>query len=208
MIRKFICALSLFFLGSFAQASDLFEAAARGEWLTLKNAVKTAEQANQKNSAGETLLIRAASSGDLKTLKYLISVGADLNAKDNEGGTALFYALSSGEESLALTLLKNKKINLDVLYGDKQENILFEAARSGSVKALRQIAAKKPKLVNQTNLDGEHALFQAVRSARSDSAQTLLQLGAKKNLKNKSGKRPVDLIDPQVDKKLAKVLGK
>lgn len=190
MIRPLLGALIL--ISSLAAHADVFEAAGRADLKALRKEVKTAAQANARDGAGETLLIKAADAGDVKVLRFLLDKGADVNARDNEGNTALFYAVSANLDEAA-NLLISRKADLTLVYGAKEENILFEAARVGALDAMKTIVKKDKSLVNQKNLDGETPLFEAHRSAQSKAVEILVKAGAKKDLVNKAGKKAGDL---------------
>lgn len=199
--------LFLILLVSAIQArADVFQAAERADLATLRKEVTTSAQANAKSAAGETLLIKAADSGTLKAVEFLLSKGADVNAVDAAGNSALFYAVAGGREDIALLLI-GKKADLKKIYGEKKENILFEAARLGAVKVIQAVAKKDKSLVNQTNVDGDTALIEAVRSSQSEAARALLKAGARVDAKNKAGKTAASFADPATDAKMLKVLG-
>ncbi|MBX3040576.1 MAG: ankyrin repeat domain-containing protein [Bdellovibrionaceae bacterium] len=181
---------------------DLFAAAESGDLATLKNHKSALKE---KNSAGESLLIKAVSAGQMETAKWLIRNGADVNEADLSGGTALLYAVSGGEEELALLLIE-KGADLEKTYGERKESVVFEAVRLGQNKVLEKILTKSPKLAQGANTEGETALFEAVRSAQSKSAQILLKKGADKAVRNKKGRKAVDLADPKTDSALIQIL--
>lgn len=190
---------------SFAKMSagpDLFKAAVSGDLATLRRHKKSLKT---KTAAGESLLMKAAGAGRLVTVKWLAQNGADLNETDRDGGTALFYAVSSGEKETALFLI-DKGADLEKTYGEKKESLVFETVRLGQNEVLRRILSKAPSLAQRTNEDGETALFEAVRSAQSESAKILLEKGADKSVRDKKGRKAVDLTDPKTDSALIRIL--
>ena len=62
---------------------------------------------NQKDSIGETILIKCAREGKSKLLKRVVSLGADLEIKDHESETALFNAIKHSNHSIFKYLIEH-----------------------------------------------------------------------------------------------------
>lgn len=71
----------------------------------LTSAAPPTADVNEKDSQGQTALIRASGAGNRDTVKLLIAAGAQVNVKDNEGRTALIVAAQSGHAGSAEALI-------------------------------------------------------------------------------------------------------
>ena len=65
----------------------------------------SAQDVNQADREGKTLLMRAADRGLTAEVKRLLATGAQVNTKDNDGETALMMAADEGNAAVVKLLL-------------------------------------------------------------------------------------------------------
>ena len=188
---------------AFSAAKTVAQACDQGDLPALKKLVS--KNVDLRGQGGETPLIRCVSAGQAAAVAYLVDRKAALNLTNSSGRTALAYAVSNHQDQIA-QLLISKGADVGLKFGEKKENLLFEAIRAGALEILPVILKSKPSIVNDKNVDGESALFEAVRSEQSQAAVLLLKSGADRDIRNNSGLRAIDLADPKIDTKIIAVL--
>ena len=134
---------------------------------------------NAKADFGGTALIWAVRMSHTDTAQTLLAHGADVNAKDESGITALVTAAWSGHSDTVETLLAHRA---DVVTAAQQ--LLVEAYK-GDTAAVEALLAQGTD-VNAQN--GWTALMAAACAGRTDTAQTLLDRGARVNAKGGMGR--------------------
>jgi hypothetical protein len=166
--------------------TPLLRAAAAGELRALRQLPASTDW-NQADAAGETALIKAVAHGHADVVRFLVEKKADLNKRDKAGNTALLYAVSNNDRETA-SLLISAGADLELLYGPKKANILFETARVGAKAIAEDLLSKNKKLLNQPNADGKTPVFAAVENAQSALARFFLARGADARIRTKEGK--------------------
>ncbi len=147
---------------------------------------------NEVNAAGETALIRAVAQRQKAFVQALLKkTKLKVNSRDKAGNTALLYAVSNNDKDLALPLI-HAGAALDLLYGAKKENILFEVARLGASEIGDQIIKRQKSLLNQANVDGKTPVFVAIESDQHKLALHLIEQGASTKQVSKSGQTLLD----------------
>lgn len=167
----------------------------------------TAQAEESQSKSGEPKLIRAVAENHLDLVKGMLNAGIDANLKDKAGNTALLYAVSMGSVEMVNELVQHGA-NLDLQFGKKKENILFECARNDSVSIAKILLKKNSSLLNNLNSDGETPLFEAARAGAPKLAQFLISEGMKTDIKNRSGDTAKEIARRNNMKEVLKVLQK
>lgn len=139
-------------------------------------------------------IFELAENGLNNELKQMIKEGVDINQKDDFGYTLLHYAISNNHEDTALLLLNNGA-NCTV-QDNNGATPLHYAYEYGMTNVAKAIVEKNPKALIIKDKYGNQPLWTAVMNAEIpiEHIEFLLQKGADKNNKNKSGKSPYDLV--------------
>jgi len=153
--------------------------------------IKAKVNVNASDEHGETALIKAVANDNGTLAALLLKNKADVNLKDDSGNTALFYAVSNNNEKLSLQLIR-AHADLKLVYGEKKESVLFEAARANAAAVAKMLLQAEPTLAGLLNSDGQNALFAAVELGNIEVTHVLAQK-LNVNLKDKSGKTPKDI---------------
>ncbi len=86
---------------------SIFEAAKKGDFLTLSDYLKKGGEVEARDSRGSTPLMLAAYYDQLEVSEILISAGADVNACDQHGNTVLMGVAFKGHVRIVELLLQN-----------------------------------------------------------------------------------------------------
>jgi ankyrin repeat protein len=141
-------------------------------------------------SSANEKLCDAAASGDVAEIERQIAAGADPNA-DLEDGTPLQWAAARGHVA-AIAALLAADARMDGVNRDGATPLMW-AAGSGHAAAIDALVAAGADVHRTTN-HGNTALHGASMWGRLDAARVLLEAGAKTDVRNKDGKRPIDLV--------------
>jgi ankyrin repeat protein len=153
--------------------------------------------ADNEISTGTTPLFRAVQNNDLEVVQVLLSKGADPNI-NTMGYTPFLLAAGAGPGGRGAATQANTQI-LDVLLqhsadvNDKVTGTCCDAAKIYSFDVSRENMQDKEAL----SKGGTTALHEAARSVRTDLVKYLLDHGAKPELLDASGKKPIDVIGVQ-----------
>ncbi len=148
-----------------------------------------------------------ARNNDIQTIGTLLQDGTDINGMIN-GMTALHVAAAENSKEAAFFLIKNG-INVN-LPDPKGMSALHYAADHSSYEIAKAIVENKGD-VNQTDIYGHQPLMTAVNNYRGtkeqfDLIELLLQHGADKNFKGKSGMSPLDVAIRDEDPEFAGII--
>jgi ankyrin repeat protein len=94
-------------------AAAFFKAAAKGDVARLNRLLAGGQDANARDAAGRTALMRAADSGHTECVRTLLGAGADARATINNrdsiwrGGNALFFAAQNGDVTMVELLVES-----------------------------------------------------------------------------------------------------
>jgi uncharacterized protein len=138
--------------------------------------------------------VAAIARNDKSALARLLAEGFDPNSKDRDGRTPLMLAVTSDNLELVQFLIEN---GADVNSKDNNGfTPLHFAAQDFRVQAAESLLRNGAK-VNACDNYGNPPLWRAVFNSqgRGDLITLLLKHGADRNLKNKSGKTPVELAN-------------
>ena len=107
------------------------------------------------DNSGRTPLIHACIHGNTEMVEYLLAQNADVNKQDNRGNTPFLSVLNGFHPNRQIIdlLLNTKKVKLNVsdIYNDESgANLLFGAARYGSLKLAELLLTENVCLYNQS----------------------------------------------------------
>lgn len=94
---------------------------------------------NERDSNGQTLLMKAAKAGNEWQLKLLIDSGADINLKDKDGWTALMYAVRYQESLSAVNLLVNANAEIKDTNKYDSSALLLAACYNNNPEILKKL---------------------------------------------------------------------
>lgn len=135
---------------------------------------------DQKNSAGETLLIVAVSRGKVDFVKALIKSKVKLDEVDGARNSALLYSVSQGDLEMTKLLVK-AGASIQKVQGENEEPLLFEACRIGNLSLVELILKNDKVSLNAKSKSGKTALAVALESSQGELAMALIKKGAKVN---------------------------
>lgn len=198
-IWAFSLTMSLILLAAFPSMAKEISKTEKALWMAVEDANQSAVQKlikakvniNAQDEHGESALIKAIANDNDSIAGLLLKNRADVNLKDEAGNTALFYAVSNNNEKLSRDVI-NAHADLKLVYGEKKESVLFEAARSNAAAVAKLLLQKEPKLAGMLNSEGQNALFASVELGNVEVTKVLAQK-LDPNLKDKSGKTPKDI---------------
>ncbi len=132
---------------------------------------------NAKNRRGETPLMW--SSHDIEKTRLMLSHRANVNAVSQSGNTALLIACTGTDRQPVINLLLAHGAD-PLVTNNKKQNCLMRVASLGDTSTAR-IFLNKGIDINAKNIDGESALFEAVKYINTPMVLWLLQQGIDAN---------------------------
>eukprot|EP00316_Scyphosphaera_apsteinii_P015622 CAMPEP_0119309534 /NCGR_PEP_ID=MMETSP1333-20130426/15820_1 /TAXON_ID=418940 /ORGANISM="Scyphosphaera apsteinii, Strain RCC1455" /LENGTH=393 /DNA_ID=CAMNT_0007313527 /DNA_START=20 /DNA_END=1201 /DNA_ORIENTATION=+ len=209
---------------------DLEAAAARGDLASLRQLLQKGYNVNERGSEQRTALHFASKiffpdapqldldprKNDiaLEMVQSLLRAKADPDLKDGGGQTALSSACVGGQHAIVMAILaQSPNINTEDLSG---ESAIHSAARKGNVAILKSLIGSRAD-VNFAGLAWDKSrastpIHMAALFGQLENVQTLLDAGAKGDVRNKDGKTPLDFAKQErhamVIDALARALGK
>ena len=160
------------------------------------------------NDDGYSALMVATRGGRMEVVNKLLQGGVDPPIKDPQGSDAIKIAVDYGH----LTILKSL-VDQHIDFRELDEfgrNLLHSAScisierdRSEFVQFLVNIGID----VNSQSFSGDIPLHDASRMGHLDAVQALLDLGAKRSIKNDYGRRPLLIAKLNGQLQAAKMLG-
>jgi ankyrin repeat protein len=181
------CALcGLLLLQPSANASDIADAAKRGNAASLRTLIGSADKAavNAPGRDGMTALLWAAQANNVEMARQLLGAGADANLPNRYGITPLWVAATNRSAELASLLLAHgADASLKLTNG---ETALMAAARSGDAKTIELLIDAGGDPNAQEDKLGETALMWAAGENHADAVRALVAGGADPNLGSRS----------------------
>ena len=172
-------------------ASDVADAAMRGDRETLRNLLEQDADVNAAQRDGATALHWAAYRDDLAAAQLLLAAGASVTVPNRVGATPLSLACVSGNaQMIELFLDAGADVNERLPNG---ETALMMAARTGRPDAVQLLIERGADVNAAEELRGTTPLMWAVAYQNSSAAALLLEHGADVAARSKtvpSGRRP------------------
>jgi ankyrin repeat protein len=163
-----------------AAASDLADAAMKGNKEAVRSLLQRQANVNAPQIDGTTALHWAVRSDDLETADLLIRAGANVSAANDEGATPLLLATTDGNAAIIEKLIKagadpNASLTKD---GD---TALMMAARTGKTDGIRVLLDNGAKVNTKEAWGGTTALMWAVSERHPAAVKMLIDRGADVN---------------------------
>ena len=149
------------------------------------------------NAAGETALAEAAYAADEDIGATLLAKGAKPGPLDRYGKSPICYAAARGAAKLVAALL-DAGIDVNARYGGDLTALMWASGFSDQTPLAKAAATVQLLIARGAKLDfvddrGRSALMIAAALNRFESARALIQAGADRGLRDKSGKSAADL---------------
>ncbi|MCU1335253.1 MAG: hypothetical protein JWO19_834 [Bryobacterales bacterium] len=167
-----------------AAASDVADAAMKGNREAVRSLLQRKANANAPQSDGTTALHWAVRADDLETAELLIQAGANVSAANRDGATPMLLAAENGNPAMLDKLIKAGADPNAALtkYGDTP---LMMAARTGKTDALQVLLDHKAQVNAQETWGGTTALMWAVSERHPAAVKILMDHGADVNTRSK-----------------------
>jgi ankyrin repeat protein len=143
-------------------------------------------------SGAKERLCRAAMGGDVAGITAALRAGADPNGL-TVFKTPLQWAVSYGHiAAMAALLAAGARVDGTDMDGFTP---LMDAAKHGQTAATATLLAAGAD-VHHSDVFGDTALHRALSCRCLDAARLLVEAGARTDVRNKEGKRPIDVVRP------------
>lgn len=159
---------------------------------------------NAADSGGFTPLMRACERGNAEIARALIQAGADPHAARGNGGTALLDASGNNQpEALRVLIAAGADPNAKTQEG---KGAMFWAAGYGFTEVVRILARAGCRIEDPVDAFGTTPLMHAVENGQAETAAALLELGAKVNARDSSGKTALQRARTEGKNEIAEIL--
>ena len=167
-----------------AAASDVADAAMKGNKEAIRSLLQRKANVNAPQSDGTTALHWAVRSDDLETSDLLIRAGANVSAANRDGATPLLLAAENGNAAMLDSLIKaGADPNASLTkYGD---TALMMAARTGKTDAIKTLADHGAQVNAKESWGDTTALMWAVSERHPAAVKLLMDRGADVNARSK-----------------------
>ena len=152
---------------------------------------------NFVNAQGETALSAAAYRANFELVSALLAHGAKPATVDRTAKSPILYAAARGSDRIVAALL-DRGIDPNARYGADLTALMWAAGYAdtapadGALRTVRLLLSRGAKL-DLVDDRGRSALMIAAQLGHADIVEALLDAGAEKTLKDKSGKTARDL---------------
>jgi ankyrin repeat protein len=164
---------------------------------TALNLVAKVKDLEEKNDAGETLLVASLKKWNMNELSLaLVQAGADLSAVDSSNTTALMYIMQKNIKDFDYKRYVTKLKNAGHV-NNEGKNILFfyEGEKTEEVELLLKCGAN----IVQKDNSGMTPLLNFISGRRLFLADWLIKRGADVRVKNRSGENALMLMSQKCD---------
>ncbi len=161
------------------------------------------------NAIGETALAEAAYAADAETGALALKKGAKADTLDRYGKSPICYAAARGAAALVAVLL-DAGVDVNARYGNNLTALMWASGFSDLTPAAAAVATAQLLIARGAKLDlvddrGRSALMIAAGLNRFETARALLEAGANRLLRDKSGKTAADLAATPEMRALVKI---
>jgi len=187
--------------------NPLVEASNQGGDECLRLLIEGGGNVNYMAKGGLSLLVHASKAGHLSTVEYLLEKGAEIDSSDPRA--VPFLAATSGQHTDIMRLLKDKGANIKAKdSGFLNRSALFFAVHAPTLDALNEglLGEDMWDGVNVKDARGRTPLFYAAAAGSMDAVKLLLEHGADKTVKDKTGRGVLEVAFTAGDK-LRELLG-
>jgi serine/threonine-protein phosphatase 6 regulatory ankyrin repeat subunit B len=144
--------------------------------------------------AQTTDFLELVKTGTAQEVQAAIAKGADPNALGSGGMTALIWAAAKNQDPLVTAALLKAGASVNTRDKDGMTALMY-AAKSNHNREVVTALVKAGAKVDAKNDDGATALILAALSENTSPMLTLLEAGADRELKDKSGKTFMDYLN-------------
>ena len=160
------------------------------------------------NDDGYSPIMVATRCGSMAVVNKLLQGGADSSIKDPQGSDIIKIAVDYGHLTILKSLVDQ---HIDFRGLDEYGRSLLHSASCLSIERDRsefvQFLVNIGIDVNSQSFSGDTPLHDASRMGHLDAVQALLDLGAKRSIKNKYGRSPLSVAKLNGQLQAAKMLG-
>lgn len=164
-----------------------------------------------KDGIGATPLFSAAEKVRMRIVKYLVEERSiDATHRDFQRDNVLYRSAKIGDLTVPKYLLDERGVKIDVDWANVHGRTLLHcAARYNRLDFIKYIIEEKKAEINVSCVLGWTALHEAASEGFVDAVKYLVSKGARVDVKNISGKTPLDVAkEEQVIEYLNEVLNK
>ncbi|XP_062510110.1 uncharacterized protein LOC134186192 isoform X3 [Corticium candelabrum] len=180
----------------------LVDACIHRSYSVCKLLVKRGADVNKTDSLGRTALMKVAMNGDDEMVDFLLSSNADAGPKTKDGWTAFDWAMRAGHMSTAGRLVLATQRVEDVTV-ESLPRVLHWAYKNKRDDVIKTIV----KLGTEVKDDsGRTLLHYAARYDSRDVVEFLLANKADADASDENGKRPYQLADGELRRRLKKAI--
>ena len=166
-----------------ARGVPLIEAVKQGDATTVRILVAQKVNVNATEPDGTTALHWAADLGDVQSVDLLLKAGATLKSTNRYGATPFGLATAKGHAAVIERFLQAGEDANAVVSG---EPVLMQAARSGSVDAVKTLLAKGASVNVAEAVHGQTALMWAAAAGHSAVVKALVEAGGDIKARNRA----------------------
>ena len=181
-------------------------AASRGQHKVIKLLLDFEADVHGPTAKGEwTPIVFASYRGHLDAVRVLAENGARVTEK---GGNPIHYAGQRKHKEICRLLVEHGAI--DGLVRSKNADVLalFRASYSYDSDSVREILARRPKIVNSKDKSGRTPLHEACTHGDTKTVRELLKAGADATIEDKAGQTPADRAAAHRAHSVTKILEK
>ena len=194
-----------------ADTGKYFTAVRNGDFITVKNQLKSNIDINIKDANNETGIIIATDRNDTAMVKLFLEHGADINiASDKIDNTPIMIASVKGYTDIVQLLIEKSNPDMTILNG-YGGTALIPACERGHVDVVKLLLEKTNVKVNHVNKPGWTAMLEAIvfsdgGKSQQEIVRLLLAHGADKNISDKNGITPLEHAQRKGFKELVDIL--